>query len=359
MHILVVPFVPHTTVVNRTIVYSDTVLPLKDVGDNFKVTSIEDVSEDSLEECLKKILEFNPNVIFNTIQYSKKDKKVYFYTDKTISIQAWEEGKVTNHKPLNNSEEILGEVENILNQERVKDTNYISLYDVANLMKKFNNEYDRVKKIYCDYFRRILKRKYNSSSIIIYDFDYLSEQLQIGFKYMTDDYEKIVFAKQDKELHIVKNELSFLNEIQVPEILSFIGKELSELYDEFMKFSDFKSTKCYDIKSSNSNFLVNISQYGVGLVVESDPNSAMRNFELSSHSNKRGYYYKCDSTSVLYAFQGKEDEIFKKTFVRIDDCPEWSRQTLYKIRQEQLVEEKRSYKETKKRKRKIFPWTNK
>lgn len=72
------PFVPHTIVVNKTIVYSDTVLPLKDIGNNLKVTSIENVSEISLENCLKKIFESNPNVIFNTIQYSKKDQKVYF-----------------------------------------------------------------------------------------------------------------------------------------------------------------------------------------------------------------------------------------------------------------------------------------
>ena len=48
-----VPFVPHRTIVNKTIVYSDTVLPLKDTGSNLKVTSISNVSEYSLEKCLK------------------------------------------------------------------------------------------------------------------------------------------------------------------------------------------------------------------------------------------------------------------------------------------------------------------
>lgn len=62
-----VPFVPNTTVVNKTIVYSDTILPLKDKGSNLKVTTIENVSESSLESCLKTIFESNPNVVFNTI----------------------------------------------------------------------------------------------------------------------------------------------------------------------------------------------------------------------------------------------------------------------------------------------------
>lgn len=70
-----VPIVPNTIVVNKTIVYSDTVLSLKDTGNNLKVTSIENVSEISLENCLEKIFESNPNVIFNTIQYSNDDIK--------------------------------------------------------------------------------------------------------------------------------------------------------------------------------------------------------------------------------------------------------------------------------------------
>lgn len=78
MFIPIVPFVPHTTVINKTIVYSDTVLSVNDSGNNLKVTSISNVNESSLEKCLKTIFESNPNVIFNTIQYSKNDKKVRF-----------------------------------------------------------------------------------------------------------------------------------------------------------------------------------------------------------------------------------------------------------------------------------------
>ena len=43
----------------------------------------------------------------------------------------------------------------------------------------------------------------------------------------------------------------------------------------------------------------------------------------------------------------KENEIFKKLFVRIDDCPDWSRESLYKIRKKQLDEEKQKLLEEK------------
>ena len=94
-----IPIVPHTKVTNKTIVYSDTVLNLKDLGDNIKVTSISNVDEFSFENCLKKVLESNPEVTFNTIQYSKENKKIYFYTNNNISTKEWEIVKkyILNH----------------------------------------------------------------------------------------------------------------------------------------------------------------------------------------------------------------------------------------------------------------------
>lgn len=89
-------FVPHRTVINKTIVYSDTVLPLKDKSNNLKVTTISNVEEYSLESCLKTIFESNPNVVFNTIQYSKKDKTVYFYTNQDVTTKTYEESKLSN-----------------------------------------------------------------------------------------------------------------------------------------------------------------------------------------------------------------------------------------------------------------------
>ena len=92
---------------NKTIVYSDIVLSLKGKGQSLKVTSIEGVSEYSLENCLKVIFESNPDVIFNTIKYSRKDKKVYFYTNKDITTKIYEKSKFRNFKPLTSKTEIL------------------------------------------------------------------------------------------------------------------------------------------------------------------------------------------------------------------------------------------------------------
>ena len=54
MFVPIVPIVPsmssnRNTVINKTIVYNDTVLNLKEIGDNLKVTTIDDVKEYDLE----------------------------------------------------------------------------------------------------------------------------------------------------------------------------------------------------------------------------------------------------------------------------------------------------------------------
>ena len=56
MFVPCIPTVPRTTIINKTIVYCDTVLSLKDVGSNIKIASISGISENELEKCLKIIL---------------------------------------------------------------------------------------------------------------------------------------------------------------------------------------------------------------------------------------------------------------------------------------------------------------
>lgn len=62
-------------VINKTIVYSDTILPVKDLGNNLKVFTISDASEYSLESSLETIFKSNSDIVFSTTQYSKNDKR--------------------------------------------------------------------------------------------------------------------------------------------------------------------------------------------------------------------------------------------------------------------------------------------
>ena len=369
----------NTTLVNKTIIYSDTVLPLKDLGNNLKVATIENVSEYSLERCLKIIFESNPNVIFNTIQYSKNNNTVYFYTNQEISTKEYEESKFVKYKPITTNAEILEEIKSILLTEKNNSSDCISLFDIAQVLKKMRHDYNMIEKRYSSQFKSIIKNAFgDNSDIVIYDFDYKKKFLEIGFKrWSSGNYDKICFTKQNDDLYIVKSE-SWYDE----EVFTELSSELSKLYDELISFANYKddANAKYDTESVNSNFGVDISHYGAGIFVKSKINSYSKDFKLFSPSYDNDYSIECNSSIINEAFKDKESEIFKRIFVKIDNCPIWSQAILYETRQKQLTEERRleeirqlerqkieeeiKQKETKKQKRlelkrKIFPFLKK
>ena len=198
-----IPIVPHVRIENKKIVYSDTILPLKDKGNNLKLTSIENVSEYSLENCLKTIFESNPDVIFNTVQYSKNDKIVYFYADKEINTSKYKDSTIKKYN-IASSSQILEEVKSILTSEKNLDSDCISLYDIAVLMSNTNRIYSKTVEKYEEDIEYLTNEK-----IIIYDFDYDYNELKIGIKSYDKVYKSIIFKKKNGDLYISKSEYSW------------------------------------------------------------------------------------------------------------------------------------------------------
>lgn len=371
----------NTTIINKTIVYSDTVLPVKGLGKDLKVSTISDVDEYLLEKCLRIIFESNPNVVFNTIQYSRADKKVYFYTNQEISIKEYEESKFKRYKPITSSSEIVEEIKSILLAEKNNSSDCISLFDIVQLLKKNTYDYEMVKKRYQHQFNNIIKNIFgNGGRIIVYDFDYRKKLLKIGFKILSlefrgssatydpleKDYEEINFAKQNGDLYIVNSKTCYDKEI-----FAALSSKLSMLYDELISFPDFKNTNYYIpkiIKSVNTSFMIDITARDVGIFVKSQYLNDY-DFILFSSIYFNDYLMECNSSIVIESVKNKESEIFKRIFLKIDDCPEWCQATLYEMRQNQLAEEQRieeeiKQKEAKKQKklelkRKIFPFLKK
>lgn len=343
---MIVPVVvPHSraTVLNQTIIYSDTVLSLKELGNNIKVTTIENITDTNLETCLKIIFKSNPDVIFNTIQYSQKEEKVYIYADKEINKMDFEKSKLKKYKPILSTSQILEEIKRALTSEEPNESNCISLYDVARLISATEYEYTKT----TNHYQYLLKEKIHtwfgsSSSIVIYDFDHETNELRIGFKYISS-YDEIKLTKKDGDLYIKESEC-----YKDKELFSVIASELSNLYDHFIKLSAFKQESALQIIPVNSNFLVNISNYGVGIFTKSPTN-----IEIFSPSYNNKYRYDCNSEKILSILQDNPKELFQKIYIKISDCPKWSQEKLYEIRQIQL-EEQALYEAKQRRKQKIL-----
>ena len=203
-----IPIVPMTTtrVINKTIIYSDTVLNLKDVGSNLKINSISNVSEFEIENCLNTVFDTNKDVTFNTIQYSKNNNKIYFYTDKDINIDKWKDSKIFKYKPLNNKIEILEELKRLFNSKKIKDPNIVSLSQVLKTVYEKNKKYDFEINTFENRLDERLKNKYSDSSYsVLYDFDYDNNFMQVGFKeYDWEEVFEVTFSKNNNDLYIIK-----------------------------------------------------------------------------------------------------------------------------------------------------------
>lgn len=353
-----IPVVHYLNVTIKNILYSDTVLKLDDLGSNIKMTTISEVGEYSLENCINTILENNPNVTFNTIQYSKNDQKVYFYANEKVETKSWDESHNFIYEPLRSKKEILSEVKRILETPISYNEDWVSIYDVVGLIKNKYAKFECSKEYYENELEYLLKSNLGNIHCILYDFDYETNHLTIGIKdFSSYNYEDITFTKKDGDLIIVSSSY-----YDVDEIFSVAGNLLSKIYDRMLEYKNFEEQNNFGFAAVNSNFFVDISNSGVSI----SNDDFFGEFELSLWSFDNDYEYKCNSIDVINTIRGKEEEIFKRIFVKIDNCPEWTKSQLSIKRKDEVTryrisQQKQQEKEMKRVRRrelanKIFPF---
>lgn len=237
---------------------------------------------------------------------------------------------------------IIEEINKILSSDVViKDDDCISLYDIANVIDEVRDKQRQVERYYDKYV------EYGIRGAFLSGFDYEKEALIIG-NYLSKESKRVdVYKKGDEMIFDSQNELF------KKDVINSASEIISKAYDELMKFKDSATQSHFKFHAINSDFLIDISWYGVDICVRSPYNRFMNFFEL--RFNKYGYAQECDSISIVNAVKGNEAKIFKKIFVKIEDCPEWMRETLYDVRQKELKEEEKKEKRLE-LKRKIFPW---
>lgn len=344
-----VPFIPASSKEENKVFYSDTVLPMKEVGENLRINSISHLLESSLEECLQVVFSSNPDVVFHVVQYSKENKTVYFYTNRDISLDAWKKKNEQVYSPLVSKIEVLEEVKNVLMSSN-KDCQCVSLYDVLELTKETDKQFHQAKDHYFSEMNGILAKRGVNSWISSSDFDFEQETLDLRFYGGFDKFQSISFGKENGDLFVKKSDF-----YDVDKFLLELGDVISKLYDEYGVYRDFLEQSNYQVSTVNSNFLTNISHYGVKIYPPFRLSRSSGEFSLSAYSYSSDYDYRCNSHQVLSVLKGNEDEFLKHIFVSIEDCPTWSQPILFANRKRQL-EEERKVERRKALVRKLFPF---
>ena len=315
------------------IVYADTVLPLKEKGENIHVASLSNIEPYELERCIDTITKANPNVSFNTIQYSQNNKKIYFYSDQPISVGAWKKINTTHYEGVSNADKIIDSIKQILESDTNLNTGYISAFDLSCILYNINSKDEN--------FKGILKSKldmdidYNISedaSILIYGFDYDKEELKVGFKrHKSSKWEDITFNKAHGDLRIVEAQ-----SIYAPQVLSACHKHLSEYYDYCMSTKDYNNEWAHNVRSLDGFMKATISHCGITLRDCTYINSRL---EIDSRSYLEKYEVKCNSSKVLEALSNNKRNLLKKIYVKIDDCPSWCKKEVLDFRINQVKTE--------------------
>ena len=312
-------------IINKEIIFKD---KLDEDDLNQKPAYINYVDECDIEEAVKLILHSNSNN-FNKIMYSKTDNTVYFFTDKGIDIVDWLYYKPGKHyfrytedikyKPidLENEELIYKEFSKLLSVDNY-DEYSISLYDVKELINKKYNDSSRLNDICEEYLKRLIR-----------DFRTLNFDVYKNKTKLFIDNDDIYVSSNNKD------------KIKSNKRLNKIYPEILEIHNVLSGYHNYYLNDDITILSNDSKFLISIKPGGCIYITNNHPSNVLFNkIQLPCYDYDANEHLK-------NALNNNLDNIMKGIFVKINNCPEWSRGDLYSSRYGQLRERKKQLEENK------------
>ena len=343
MYIPVLPPNPYTiSIIHDELIYGDIFINPSDLGKNIKSTFISNIGEISLEHCLKTILEANKNTTFHTIQYSRKQKKLCFYTDTDLDITSWKEKEIQPAKNAYTQEEITKTIIDVFNNETIYDQDCTSIYEVLMIYKDLDK---RIKQFHSAIENKISnKLKENVDSDIycsVHDYDYDKDILPIHCSSRYSSFwDKYQYTK-------TPNGTSKENKIEGFHNYNMFGtvsNEISELIDFHKSIKETRIQKKTQVKAVNCNLFINMDRYDVEVYIDKNRSyylwsTPLYKSKFYTYSDKIEHEY--SYSDILEKLTGNETEFLQKIFIKIDDCPLWMRETLYNRRQEEIRERKR------------------
>ena len=141
---------------------------------------------------------------------------------------------------MRNIKLILEELQRVLESDSPKDEDVISIYDVADVVRSKYIDYKDTIEEYNINIELDAQELYDDNTKYIHGFDYDTNKLTIDFEYGICDRDKIVFLKDDERgLYIESSKGK-----HAKDFFAVAYKDINDLYDEFLKFKDLKTTIC-------------------------------------------------------------------------------------------------------------------
>lgn len=235
---------------------------------------------------------------------------------------------------------ILEKLKKLISDKKVKNRDYISLYSITKLLKSSSKKLNVLKETCARSMEQLIYEECGQYiNIVIGELDSSSKKLSIGIKtnplIESEQYKNIVFSKENNELCINRTELDATSNAI---ILRTTGSIISNLYDELAKYSGYKDINSSNIKIPGSIFSCGINKDKV--TVEGNINGM--ELQIISQTDTSQNNVSSNSSILINAIKGHEDELFKKAYIKINDCPKYLRKTLKEVRRKQLTVKKKA-----------------
>lgn len=333
------------------------VIPLQPIqGKNITVKedSVQHVSSFQISECIATMIKENPNVTFYNAIYDEFFGTLSFLSDTDrLNKELWLKRNDTSVKKLERKQEIKDEIARLLVEEKPNDPDMVSIYDIMKLLIEYEGRYKVLEDKYNKELTSLLAKKpiprfaYKEPEISINEIkgNDSDNQIETYVRWSSPLLDTIVLSEEDtngdKDYYISKSEDRF----GYMSLLNRISDKLPEMFDDFRPYFPFKSQSQYQIGTNSKLFKAGINSNGVAIYHNLDENNWYdHNFEMNGLS-KGKYYYDFNSVELMNFLKEHSDELFKSIFVKIDDSPEWMRERLHQIRNEQLEQETGIHKE--------------
>ena len=328
-------------VINKEIVYSDYPMSIEEKGKYLKPTTLLYVDKYSIEDAIRIVLANNPKIIIHTIQYSESTKRLFLFATKELDVSSWYDNLKLRIESHMDNPELLQNIKDVLITDKPFKKGVSSLYDVSKIILKETQVYNGIHSLYESKIIGALKKGFPRCIISIHNFNKETKELSISFNVNESDkfFEMSFRKKKNGDLYISRYTPSYYKD----QIFYLTADILSELYDSLLAYNHFLEQFSYNINSSNSNFKTNIGYYGVTVYCHDKSFRTKKLFSLDYTSIDNRYNCYCNSSNIISLIKGNEEELLKRIYVRIIDCPEWMRDKLYEIREQQAENEMKKY----------------
>jgi hypothetical protein len=334
---------PYTvSIIHPDLIYGDVFIDPTDLGKNIKATYISNLGEISLEYCIKTILEENKNTTFHTIQYSKKQRKICFYTNNDLNTEKWQEKEIQPQKPLNTKEEVFETVLNVFDNELIYNQDCASLYEILmiyrNLEKKIKQTHKNISNIIENKLKTYIDK---DLYCCVHNFEYDRHILPIHCStYYSSIWDKYHYQKMENN-SIKETKIEGFHDYN---ILGTVNDEIKELIDFYLSIKETKTQKKDKIKAINSNLLIDIDKYSIEVYTyENIPYYYLKDPAYKSifYTYDKNSKHNCVNSNVIEKLSNNEVEFLRKIYIKIDDCPLWIREQLYNKRLHEIIERKK------------------